>query len=360
MRIHIIAFTPRGALLARELARSLGAAGHTCTPSAFRPFPDETGQPVLPPMERQSLTEWTREAFGAADALVFVAACGIAVRAIAPYLQSKHTDPAVVAVDETGAFAVSLLSGHTGGANRLTREIADCLGAVPVITTATDRSGLLAIDSWSAENGWVLEDPSLVKPVAARLLAGKTITFRTDFPLRGSIPCRWLPGEAGPHLWFTWSAAPAPDTLKVIPPALWVGIGCRKGASKEQISAAVFAALRAGNLSPLAVAGAATVTLKEREPGLLAFCTEQGWPLKTFPPEQLAALPGVFTASPFVQEVTGVDNICERAAVAAAGSGGHLLVGKTVLEGVTAAVAAGEVLLRLTEQKDAGASKEEP
>lgn len=360
MNLRLLAFTPRGALLARDLARGLAQKGHTCEARSFRPFPDENGRPALPAPEGETLARWTEAAFREADGLIFVSACAIAVRAIAPFLQSKRSDPAVVAVDEAGTFAVSLLSGHTGGANRLAEEVAALTGGTPVVTTATDRAGLLALDDWAARNGWRLEHPQRVKAVSAALLAGKTVSFQSDFPVRGPLPKGYLPGEVRPRVWFTWQAGEKGEALKVLPPALWVGIGCRKGAAKERIAAAVFAALGAGGLSPLAVAGAATVALKKDEPGLLAFCEEQGWPLKVFSPEELAAQPGAFTPSPFVQKVAGVDNVCERAAAAAAGPAPRLLVQKTALDGVTAAVAAREVLLRLTEQKDAGAPKEEP
>lgn len=352
MILRIIAFTPRGTLLARELAAGLEKAGHRCDARSFRPFPDEKGQPVLPALERESLAQWTQAAFREAQGIIFVAACGIAVRAIAPCLQSKHTDPAVVAVDEGGSFAVSLLSGHTGGANRLAQEVAAVTGGEAVITTATDRAGLVAIDSWAAKNGWRLERPEKVKAISAALVAGRPVSFQSDFPVRGPLPRGYQPGEYAPKLWFTMRAAPS-EALKVLPPALWVGIGCRRGASREQITAAVDAVLAEEDLSPLAVMGAATICIKEREPGLVLLCKERGWPLRSFSPEELAAQPGEFTPSAFVQETTGVDNVCERAAVAASG-GGKLLVKKRALEGVTAAVAAREITLRLGEKEEPG------
>lgn len=344
MTLRIIAFTPRGTLLARELADRLTQRGHRCDACSFRPFPDEKGQPALPAMEGETLSRWTGAAFREAEGILFVSACGIAVRAVAPWLQSKHTDPAVVAVDEGGRFAVSLLSGHTGGANRLAREVAEIIGAQPVVTTATDGAGLLAIDDWAARTGWRLDRPEKVKSVSAALVAGRPVSFCSDFPVRGPVPRGYLPGEVSPALWFTVSAAPS-AALKVVPPALWVGIGCRRGAEKERIAAAVDAALAEGNLSPLAVAGAATIDRKAEEPGLLALCRERGWPLRTFPAGELAAQPGEFTPSAFVQETVGVDNVCERAAAAASG-GGRLLVKKTALQGVTAALAVRDVTLR--------------
>lgn len=345
MKLRIIAFTPQGTLLARELAAGLERAGHTCDARSFRPFPDEKGRPVLPALERETLARWTEAAFREAGGLIFVSACGIAVRAVAPYLRSKHTDPAVVAVDEGGRFAVALLSGHTGGANRLAQEVASIAGGEAVITTATDRAGLVAIDDWAAKNGWRLDRPEQVKAVSAALVAGKTVSFCSDFPVRGPLPRGYRPGETSPALWFTMSAAPS-DALKVLPPALWVGIGCRRGAGEEQIAAAVGAALAEGGFSPLAVMGAATIDIKAQEPGLLAYCKERGWPLRSFSGADLAAVLGEFTPSAFVREVTGVENVCERAAAAASG-GGKLLVRKTVLNGVTAAIAVRPVTVRL-------------
>jgi len=351
MTLRLIAFTPRGALLARELADRLEQSGHSCDARSFRIFPDSGGRPVLPAIEG-TLADWTAAAFRQAGGIIFVSACGIAVRAVAPCLQSKRTDPAVVAVDESGTFAVSLLSGHTGGANRLAREVAALCGAQPVVTTATDAAGLLAIDDWAAKNGWRLEQPEKVKAVSAALLAGKAVSFCSDFPVRGPLPQGYLPGEDPPRLWFTLSAAPAGDALKLLPPALWLGIGCRRGTPPEKIAAAAAAALAAGELSPLAVAGAATIDLKADEPGLLECCRKRGWPLKVFTAGELERVPGEFTPSEFVRRVAGVDNVCERAAVAAAGAGGKLTVKKTVREAVTAAVAVLPVTLRLTEEKE--------
>ena len=339
MEIELIAFTGKGAVLAGRLAAGLEGLGHRCRARAFRAFPEA---PEVPALEAP-LSRWAREAFARAGGLIFVSACGIAVRTVAPLLRDKTRDPAVVAVDEGGNFAVPLLSGHGGGANALARQAAALCGGRAVITTATDVEGLFALDDWAARRGWRLEDPRRVKEISAALLAGRTVSFRSDFPVRGELPRGLVRTEEGGELWFTLSAAPGNGALKVFPPALTVGIGCRKGVSRQQVERCVLSALEKGGLSPLAAAGAATIDRKGEEPGLLEFCRERGWPLKLFSPEELEKAPGRFSASSFVREVTGVDNVCERAAVL--GAGGALLVPKTALDGATAAVAAGEVLL---------------
>ncbi len=341
MKLEIIAFTPRGASLAGRLGKALEEQGDDCRVRGFRAFP---GAPEVLPLE-ESLESWARTAFEGADGLIFVSACGIAVRTVAPFLRDKTRDPAVVVVDQGGRFAISLLSGHTGGANRLARRVGAILGAEPVVTTATDGEGLFALDEWAALRGWRLEDPHGVKKIAASLLEGKTVTFRSDFPVAGELPRGFVQVAEGGDLWFTLSSAPGEGALKVFPPALRVGIGCRKGVCAAQVERCVLLALERGGLSPLGVAGAATIDRKREEPGLVEFCRDRDWPLLDFSPEELEKVPGSFTPSEFVRGVTGVDNVCERAAVLAAG--GALRVPKTALDGVTAAVALGETVLDL-------------
>ena len=153
MRVELIAFTARGNALAERLAAELTGAGcpAACTREGLR------------------VEEWAARAFGRSEALVFVGAAGIAVRAIAPCLRHKSTDPAVVVVDEAGRYAVPILSGHLGGANDLARRIAALTGAEAVLTTATDVNGVFAADQWARRQG-------LLVPVAG----GRALSRRTE------------------------------------------------------------------------------------------------------------------------------------------------------------------------------------
>ena len=320
-----LAFTDRGEALARDLARALGG-------EAMR-----SGKP-------ETLREWTEKRFVSGGALVFVGAVGIAVRAIAPYVDKKWKDPAVVAVDECGRFAIPLLSGHLGGANRLARAIAELCGATPVVTTATDLHGLFAVDDWARTQNLRVVEPERIRTVSAKVLAGATLHLYSRFPIEGTPPAEVELLSAPP----AGESSPPPDVflsvhrengeaLHLAPRAVVLGVGCRRGISRESIEDAFAAFLAESGLLPQSVRAVASIDLKKDEEGLLAFCRAHGWPLETRSAQELNETPGGFTPSPFVQSVTGTDNVCERSAAAV--SGGEILHRKRSLGGVTMAAA---------------------
>ena len=324
MTVAVIAFTRRGAELGRKLAAALGGALYA--PARFAA--DAGAEPV------PALDAWTAARWEDSDALVFVGAAGIAVRAVAPHVRDKFTDPAVVSVDEEGRFAVPLLSGHVGGANELALRVAELTGGQAAVSTATDVNGLFAVDVWAKEHGLAVTDRALAKAVSAALLEGEAVGFRSDDG--APCPAGLTEGPAALGVWVTCrsGAGPFPRTLRLAPKRLILGIGCRRGTEKEAIEAAAAEAL--AGYEPLAVAAVATIDLKQDEPGLRAFCAARSLPLLAFSAGELAAAEGEFTPSDFVKRVTGVDNVCERAAAAA---GGRIVVPKLAKNGVTAAVA---------------------
>ena len=170
MTCAYLAFTSKGLALARKLAAAQPGAVARC---------GENGV---------TLANWTAAQFAQSDALVFVGAVGIAVRAIAPHCRSKATDPAVVVLDECGRFAIPLLSGHLGGANDLARRLAKAYGAVPVITTATDANGVFAVDEWAKHQHCLVVEPARIRKVSSALLAGRTVRFASDWPIQGTPP----------------------------------------------------------------------------------------------------------------------------------------------------------------------------
>ena len=324
MTVAVIVFTRRGAELGRKLAAALGGALYA--PARFAA--DAGAEPV------SALDAWTAARWEDSDALVFVGAAGIAVRAVAPHVRDKFTDPAVVSVDEEGRFAVPLLSGHVGGANELALRVAELTGGQAAVSTATDVNGLFAVDVWAKGNGLVITDRALAKEVSAALLEGKAVGFASDWG--HPCPAGLTQGPAEIGVWVTarTGAGPFSRTLRLAPKGLILGVGCRRGTERAAIEEAAAEAL--AGYEPLAVAAVATIDLKKDEPGLLAFCAARGLPLLTFSAGELSAAAGDFTPSDFVKGVTGVDNVCERAAAAA---GGRIVVPKLAKNGVTASVA---------------------
>ena len=302
----------------------------------------------------ETVTELTGSWFPDKDAILFFCASGIAVRSIAPFLRHKAKDPAILVIDETGRFCISLLSGHLGGANTLAEEISGLMadkGMLPVITTATDREGCFSVDEFARRNGLVLTDFQCAKEISAAILQGEKIFFDCSYPVEGEVPEEMILEKSrgkenglereekriliSDRVYTAAGAAKKGCCLQLLPKNIVVGIGCRKGTDKEMIRQAVTAHLHSLCLSEEAIAGVASIDLKQEEEGILAFCREKQIPFMTYSAKQLQIQMGSFTASDFVEKVTGVDNVCERSVVA---SGAALLSGKRAENGVTTAV----------------------
>ncbi|HBM46602.1 MAG TPA: cobalamin biosynthesis protein CbiG [Lachnoclostridium sp.] len=361
MKLAVIGFTGRGAELASKLVEAFCVAGDSCTGYTGKRVGMEEQKGLC--MVTGSLSDWTRQQFEEMDGLIFVGAAGIAVRLIAPYLKDKLTDPAVVVVDEAGRFAISLLSGHVGGANHLAERTAGILGAVPVVTTASDVRGRHAIDVWAKEHHLTITDRKLAKEVAAALLDGETVGYFSEYPLElpdatgyqeNKVHRRnvWVTCHVQPDFWtgFPQERMPAvskvtdddqcePQFLRLVPKSLILGIGCRKQTPGEAIEFAVQEALRQANLDVQAVAAIASIDLKKEETGLLQLSEKLAVPFMTYTSSELEAVQGEFSESGFVRQVTGVGNVCERSALLCAGKDARLLVKKQVYPGVTVAVA---------------------
>ena len=328
--IGIIAFTKAGCALAKKLADGLGlGSGSVCGPARFA---DELDIDAY-----ESLDAWTQAHFATDDALIFVGASGIAVRAIAPHVRDKFSDPAVVSVDEAGRFVVPLLSGHVGGANELAREVAAITGGQAAVSTATDVNGLFAVDEWAARHGFAILERSIAKEISAALLDGRPVGFKSDFEL-DEKPSGVTEGVAdiGFVVSLDDSAMPFPRTLHLVPRVATVGVGCRKGTDPSALEQAVADALAEANVSAKAVTAIASIDVKKDELAILELASKMGWSPVFYTADELAAVPGEFSSSDFVKRTVGVDNVCERAACA---SGGELVLGKQAGGGITVAIA---------------------
>ena len=327
MRAAVISYTENGRLLSLEISRHIADIRRFC----YKTHTDGQAEVF------NSTKNIVEKLWCSTDALIFVCACGIAVRAIAPYLKSKQTDPAVVVIDDCGKYVIPVLSGHIGGANAIAERLADILGAQAVITTATDIGGHFSPDSFAVANDLIIGDISAAKAIACAVLDGEKIGLVSDFPMK-NIPAEFGDSEKiGMYIGTNNDISPFVTTLRLIPRNVVIGIGCRKGTAENVIVETVEKALLAAEIPAERICGVASIDLKSHENGLLNFCGDRGYSIKFYTSAQLSEAEGDFTASPFVKNITGVDNVCERAAVLC--SGGALIMRKFAENGVTVAAA---------------------
>ncbi|HTR44961.1 MAG TPA: precorrin-3B C(17)-methyltransferase, partial [Thermodesulfovibrionales bacterium] len=273
---------------------------------------------------------------------IFIMATGIVARTIAPLIEDKKTDPAVVVVDEAGRFAISLLSGHLGGANALTREIASLLGGEAVITTASDLNNLPSLDLWAKENGLVIEDWTLLPRVATKLLNRGTLRICCEEDAGIEMPREFTEvSTAGQADLLITHRAAIPSSQKgalvMRPKNLVVGIGCNRGTASKEIEDTVRDVLARHNLSFSSVSSLATIDIKMNEPGLMAFAEKSSLKIQGFTPDELNTVPGI-TVSKAARKATGANAVAEPAALLASGND-VLLVPKQRSGNVTVAVA---------------------
>ncbi|MDR2076385.1 MAG: cobalamin biosynthesis protein [Desulfovibrio sp.] len=310
----VYALTPQGMPLGFRLAEATGGALFL---AASLP---EAGEAAV---RFHSLSGQVAENFRQYGLHIFVAATGLVVRCLAPLLQSKRSDPAVLVVDQKARFVISLLSGHLGGANACAAAVAAFLGAVPVITTATDLEDLPALDLLARDRKLIPADDAAFAPVSAALLAGQTVGLHDPddrlglgrHPLFSPLP-RPLP--APPCVLITETAPAAPAGCLILhPPVLYAGIGLRRDTPAEPILQALRETLDSHGLARQSLAALASADAKREEPGLIQAARALALPLIFFPKAVLEDLP-VTSPSPKALEAFGLRGVCEPAALAAA------------------------------------------
>ncbi|SFG73308.1 cobalt-precorrin 5A hydrolase [Oribacterium sp. WCC10] len=295
-----------------------------------------------------------------ASVIIFIGSTGIAVRAIAPFLIHKSEDPAVLVIDEAGHFVISLLSGHIGGANEFTAFISELIKAQPVITTASDIEGAFSVDVFAKENGFIISDFGKAKEVAAKVLRGEKLRIYSDIGMEnlvkrpGIVEAEMLSSKEidradivisyrTKYLQYEEPVIRPFDAigLRLAAKRVYVGIGARKGVSEEDVMKAYDNCLKSSGIDSSSVAALVSIDIKKNEQGILTFSYKREIPFITYTPEELSSVIGDFAASAFVQSVTGVSNVCERAAAYAASRNGRekVLVHKQIYGNVTLAVA---------------------
>ena len=395
--IDIISFTDGGRVLSLKLKDAFAALGYEAEAVSGKATSQSVGENGSGAVRTVRLGDWTAEHFRTGAVLIFIGAAGIAVRAIAPHVKDKKTDAAVIVMDEMGRFAVPVLSGHIGEANLFAGMAAAITGGQTVLTTATDVNRLFAVDVLANRNELVISDMTKAKLFSAALLESRAARiiipdhFADLIRIEGEVPeeaavvrteeVRAGDGPPltdvrvdGPRLTDARADGPrlvdaraddlrltdvviSPGTvdpagpLQLVPRCLYLGVGCRRGKKAGDLLQFLKDEMAKAGLSPAAVRSLNSIDIKKDEAGLITCAKELGVPFRTFPAEILRAAEGDFTPSSFVAETTGVDNVCERAAWAAAteeggGPGRRFILKKTARDGMTLAVVMAEVPVR--------------
>lgn len=374
MKLAIISFTENGIKLSQTVAKRLSRRKVTLYTKCSR----YTAEDLKVQRVKESLQVWTAQRMAEGDALLFIGACGIAVRAIAPNLTDKLHDVPVLVMDEEGQYVIPILSGHVGGANELARELADLMDARPVITTATDVQKKFAVDLFAKRNHLEIMNKDGIAKVSAKALAGEQLTIAVrvkniefchpkfcevreeDFTEAENQLLR----EASMHKQDQEACGVEPP-LRLIPyvkdqpvdivvsemqdnknALIWlrprryvVGMGCRKNKDTEELLAFYQETLEQAMVEPGEVYALASIDKKKDEPGLLAISERMRIPFFTYTAEELNRVGECVHSSEFVKAQVGVDNVCERAAFAGCGVSGWLIYEKHAFDGMTIAIA---------------------
>ncbi len=374
MKLAIISFTENGIKLSQTVAKRLSRRKVTLYTKCSR----YTAEDLKVQRVKESLQVWTAQRMAEGDALLFIGACGIAVRAIAPNLTDKLHDVPVLVMDEEGQYVIPILSGHVGGANELARELADLIDARPVITTATDVQKKFAVDLFAKRNHLEIMNKDGIAKVSAKALAGEQLTIairaqniefchpkfcevrEEDFTEAENPLLR----EASMHKQDQEACGVEPP-LRLVPyvkdqpvdivvsemqdnknALIWlrprryvVGMGCRKNKDTEELLAFYQETLEQAMVEPGEVYALVSIDKKKDEPGLLAISERMRIPFFTYTAEELNRVGACVHSSEFVKAQVGVDNVCERAALAGCGANGTLIYEKQAFDGMTIAIA---------------------
>ena len=374
MKLAIISFTENGIKLSQTVAKRLSGRKVTIYTKCSR----YTAEDLKVQRVKESLQVWTAQRMAEGDALLFIGACGIAVRAIAPNLTDKLHDVPVLVMDEEGRYVIPILSGHVGGANELARELSDLIDARPVITTATDVQKKFAVDLFAKRNHLEIMNKDGIAKVSTKALAGEQLTIAVRAQ---NIECYHpkfcevceedfteaenpLLREASMHK-HDWKVCGVEPPLRLVPyvedqpvdvvvsempdnknALIWlrprryvVGMGCRKNKDPEELLDFYMKTLEKAMVEPGEVYALASIDKKKDEPGLLAISERMRIPFFTYTAEELNRVGACVHSSEFVKAQVGVDNVCERAALAGCGANGTLIYEKQACDGMTIAIA---------------------
>ena len=349
MKISIISFTENGIHLSEKISKTLAGQEYTlftkCSAhlreDCLKKAPNGGIQFV-----GESVAEWTKSEMAAGNVLIFIGACAIAVRAAAPNITDKLHDSPVLVIDEKGQYVIPILSGHMGGANEYAISIAEKIGAIPVITTATDINHKFAVDIFAKKNGLAVVNKDGIAKVSSKVLSGQKITisiepghYDKDCRLPNGVELADYPPKHRVDVVVSSEQRGFDTAILLRPREYVIGMGCRKGKEAEKIEELIEQSINELGISVMQTAKLASIDVKSNEQGLVAWSRKYNIPFVTYTAQELESVSGDFHKSDFVKNRVGVDNVCERAALKACDRTGKLVYEKHAKDGMTIAIA---------------------
>lgn len=290
---------------------------------------------------KEGLKEITKKAMTTYETVIFVSSTGIAVRAIAPWVKDKRKDPAVIVIDSEAEYVISLLSGHIGGANKVTQDIATYLGSMAIITTATDQLGIIAPDLISQDHHLIIESMDKCKEIAVQLIQGEKVAFIDQ---DGIIP---LPkgyveaNEGAKYQVVVGNQKDIPKAdLQLIRKDIVLGIGCRKDVDSQKMQDFILSELENMNIHPFAVQEIVSIDIKKDEKCILELAKHLQVPFKVYSKDEINGVEYNYEGSDFVEKQVGVRGVSEPCVILA---GAHIMKEKSKFEGMTLCIGKKEI-----------------
>lgn len=344
--LSIISFTEKGAHLSLKLLDMLSEEGENAwLYTKCSKYRDGSINKRLRYVYSNT-DEWAKVQMSEKNGLLFIGACGIAVRAIAPWVVNKLYDSPVLVMDELGTYVIPILSGHVGGANEIAVKIAEMTGSIPVITTATDLNKSFAVDIFAKKNYLYIENKNGIAKVSSKVLRGEKINiaieshgYGHDSRFANQIKIVDFPPKQPVDVIITTGNCGYNADLVLRPREYVLGMGCKRDKEPEKIAGYIDQTLTALGISKNQVYAICSIDKKRDEAGFLQWSSLERIPFITYSAEELEDVEGDFEVSQFVKSQVGVDNVCERAALKGCGEGGELVYRKHASDGMTIAVA---------------------
>lgn len=316
MNIAVFSVTENGRQISVRAAETLGAE-HRVSRYCFHKHTDDNAAVFW------NMGSMVGRLFERSDVFIFVCACGIAVRAAAPYLGTKPDDPAIIVMDDGGRFVIPVLSGHIGSANHIAEILADSLGSTAVITTSEDEAGGFSLESFAAANDLIICDGKAAKEISSAVLHDEKIGFFSNYKHSG------LPEEltefgvcrTGICIDANTAVKPFDVTVNLVPKNIVLGIGCKSDTSAKAVESAVTSAL-----DGIGIKRISCIAAVGEVPELCSFCEKLGVSFKIYGSAEL----------------DGGEAECEQIALK---SGGKLIIKEKEFDGISIAAAETPVFL---------------